>query len=227
MNNKNTRKYYIDNIRILCILLLFPFHTAMIFNGLGENWYIHSENTLLLADIINISLSPWWMSGLFVLAGISTVYSLKHRTALEYRRERYKKLIIPFLSALALIVPVQGFLADKYFFNYKVNYLTHFSTFLSLTDWSGYDGHFTPGHTWFILYLFIISILLLPFLIWYKNKPTKINGDSLTIPKIIPMFIIPLITKPLLNIGDQSIGKFATYFLLGYLVVSLDSVQER
>lgn len=33
MNHENIkRKYYIDNLRILCILLLFPFHATMIYN---------------------------------------------------------------------------------------------------------------------------------------------------------------------------------------------------
>ncbi len=34
------RKDFIDNIRIICILLLFPFHTAMIYNNWGELFYI-------------------------------------------------------------------------------------------------------------------------------------------------------------------------------------------
>lgn len=34
------RKNYIDNLRWLAILLLFPYHTAMIYNDFGENFYI-------------------------------------------------------------------------------------------------------------------------------------------------------------------------------------------
>lgn len=33
------RKYFIDNIRILCIFLLFPYHTCMIYNNWGEKHY--------------------------------------------------------------------------------------------------------------------------------------------------------------------------------------------
>ena len=36
--------------------------------------------------------------------------------------------------------------------------------FTHLTDLSGYDGAFTPGHLWFILFLFLISLAALPVL---------------------------------------------------------------
>lgn len=88
------RKHYIDNIRILCILLLIPFHTAMIFNNFGESWYLHSRNNTL-ATLFVIGVYPWWMSVLFVLAGMSTVYALKKRTIKEYVKERFYKLFIP------------------------------------------------------------------------------------------------------------------------------------
>lgn len=34
------RKYYIDNLRWACILLLVPFHSAMAWNSWGEGSYI-------------------------------------------------------------------------------------------------------------------------------------------------------------------------------------------
>lgn len=220
------RKYYIDNIRILCILMLFPFHTAMIFNGLGESWYIHSK-ALVGATILNIAVYPWWMSGLFALAGISTVYALRKRTVKQYIQERFFKLFIPLISAILLLIPVQTYLADKYFNLYIGNYIEHFSVYFSLTDFSGYDGHFTPGQTWFILYLFIISMVTLPLVIWYKNRNKKINGTTLNMVKIVLMFLIVLIASPILDIGGKSIGEFAAYFLLGYFILSIEEVQDK
>ena len=220
------RKYYIDNLRILCIFLLFPFHTAMIFNGLGESWYVHGKD-LWGATMINLAIYPWWMSLLFAMAGMSTVYAFKKRSGKEYAKERVKKLLIPFLSALILLIPVQSYIADKFFNNYKGSYINHFKEFLSLTDWSGYDGHFTPGHTWFILYLFVISMLVLPILIWYKNKKNKINGESITMIKLILMFLIILLASPILDIGGKSIGEFTACFLLGYFILSIDNVQDK
>lgn len=222
----NMRKYYIDNIRILCILMLFPFHTAMIFNGWGENWYVHSK-ALVGATMLDLAVYPWWMSGLFTLAGVSAVYSLKNRTVKQYIQERFLKLFIPLISSILLVIPVQAYIADRYFNNYIGSYIEHFAVYFSLTDWSGYDGHFTPGQTWFILYLFVISMITLPLIIWYKNKENKISGKSMTIMKIVPMFLIILLAAPILDIGGKSIGEFAADFLLGYFILSMEEVQAR
>lgn len=220
------RKHYIDNIRILCILLLIPYHTAMIFNNFGDSWYIHSQDSTL-ATLFIIGVYPWWMSVLFVLAGMSTVYALEKRSAGQYVKERFLKLFIPLLSAIILLVPVQTFLADKFFYNYHGNYFDHFSIFFTLTDWSGYDGHFTPAHTWFILFLFVISMISLPLMRWYNKKERKITAAKLTMLKILPMFLIILICVPILDIGGKSIGEYAACFLLGYFVLGMDEVQDR
>ncbi|RDU23633.1 acyltransferase family protein [Anaerosacchariphilus polymeriproducens] len=220
------RKYYIDNIRILCILLLIPFHAAMIFNSFGENWYIHSQENSA-ATLFIVGIYPWWMSGLFVLAGMSSVYALKKRTVRQYIKERFLKLFLPFLSALALLIPVQPYIADQFFNNYHGNYFEHLSIFFTLTDWTGYDGHFTPGHTWFILYLFLISLISIPFMVWNYNREKKIIGTKMTMLKLLLLFVIPLIATPILNIGGKSVGGFAAYFLLGYFILSMEEVQVR
>ncbi|NTV78569.1 MAG: acyltransferase family protein [Clostridiales bacterium] len=220
------RKYYIDNLRILCILLLFPFHTAMIYNNYGEQFYIHGKDSVI-ASLFTIAVYPWWMSLLFALAGISTVYAMNHRTTNEYIKERVHKLLIPVLSGIVLLIPIQTYIADLYFRQYEGSYLEHIPIFLKLTDFSGYDGHFTPGHTWFILYLFVISIITLPLILWYKKRVKKINGEKIRMSALIFMFLIVLVSTPILEIGGKSIGEFTACFLLGYFVLSLEEVQNK
>lgn len=118
-------------------------------------------------------------------------------------------------------------MADKYFNNYEGSYIEHLSVYFSLTDFSGYDGHFTPGHTWFILYLFVISVASLPIMAWYKNKKDKIHGSSMNMALIVLMFFFVLIATPILDVGGKSIGEFAAYFLLGYFILSMEEVQDK
>lgn len=219
------RKYYIDNIRILCIFLLFPYHAAMIFNDFGENFYVQSKRSVW-ASTFMVGVYPWWMSTLFAIAGISTAYALRKRTTKQYINERMFRLFIPLVSAIILLIPVQTYIADIFFNQYAGNYLEHLPIYFTLTDFSGSDGHFTPGHAWFILYLFIISMLSLPLMIWYKNKEKKLDGSKMSMVKLIPMFLIILICTPI-DIGGKSIGEFAACFLLGYFVLSMEEVQER
>ena len=62
------RKYYIDNIRWIFILVLIPFHAAMAWNGWEGN-YIWFEPCKPLSAFV-IFVDPPYMATLFVLAGM-------------------------------------------------------------------------------------------------------------------------------------------------------------
>ena len=155
------RKHYVDNLRNLTILLLFPVHTFMIWNDFGSRFYIWQGENRILSTLI-VFVNPWFMPLLFVLAGASARYALQKRTTKEFVRQRIHKLLIPFLCGMIFLVPFQTLYARKYFDHYTGGVLDNWKYFFThLTDFSGYDGAFTPGHLWFILFLFIISMIAL------------------------------------------------------------------
>ena len=90
------RKHYIDNLRSLAILILIPYHAAMAWNSWGEPNYMMFGSNVVLSSII-VAFSPFLMPLLFLLAGMSTRFALKKRTAGQYVLERFKRLIIPLL----------------------------------------------------------------------------------------------------------------------------------
>ena len=225
-NNIVSRKYYIDNLRIFIILLLFPFHIFMIYNNWGENFYIHGE-ALLIPSIFNRFASIFMMPVLFAVAGISSRYALEKRSTGEYFKERFSKLLLPFIFGVLLVIPVQPYLAGIYW-NGEANY---FDSFTKITDLSGYDGAFTPGHLWFILYLFVISMVCLPFMICYKNKGKGTLGNKVPLILVILMGLLPCIAQNELfkgiNIFGKSILEDSVYFLLGYFFLSNDNLLEK
>jgi fucose 4-O-acetylase-like acetyltransferase len=100
----HNRKYFIDNLRWITILLLLPFHTFIIYNTFGEGNYIKGNGNILLTNII-VSFWPWFMPLLFVLAGISSMYALTKRKPIDYLKERFNKLFVPLLSGILIIIP--------------------------------------------------------------------------------------------------------------------------
>lgn len=72
---KGIRYHYIDNLRNLTILLLFPIHTFMIWNDFGSQFYIWQGENKILSTLI-VLVNPWFMPLLFVLAGMSARYAL-------------------------------------------------------------------------------------------------------------------------------------------------------
>lgn len=220
------RKYYIDNLRWITILLLIPYHTAMAWNVWNESNYIFFSGNKVISSII-VFLSPYFMPLLFLLAGISTKFALQKRTIKKYISERVRKLLIPFVFGTLLLMPVMTYIADRFNFGYEGNLFTHYSVFFTkFTDLTGADGGFSVGQFWFILYLFVISILSLGIIALQKKVFPKHKRN-------IPLWLICILGLPLpllselLSIGGKSLVEYTYIFLVGYYVFSNDSIVNK
>lgn len=223
------RKYFIDNLRILCILMLFPFHASMCFlSGGYYSFYVYGGEISALR-YIDLSVYPWWMSLLFALAGASSFFALKKRTAAQYAKERVLRLLVPFVSGLLLWVPIQSYIADVFYNGYQGGFFKHYSVFFTnRTDLTGYDGGFTPGHLWFILFLFVISLVLLPLNVWYAKRDKKPELSKIPVAVMIAGGFVLLNAGGLVaNVGGKGVLEFAICFLLGFFLFTDDKVIEK
>jgi len=160
---KTERQYFIDWLRILLILSVFVFHIGMFFNTWG--WHVKNPTKYggMLKNVM-IFLHQWRMPLLFLISGAGTFYALGKRTPGRYLGERFKRLMIPFFAGIFVLVPVQVYLekADQ------------FSSLLSfypqMFDGVYPSGNFSWHHLWFILYLFVISLFMAPFLKLIRSK---------------------------------------------------------
>ena len=221
------RKYYLDNLRTLMILLLFPVHTFMIWNDYGTKFYVWGGESKLLSSLITL-VNPWFMSILFVIAGMCANYSLRKRSIKGFVKERFSKLLLPFISGMILLVPFQTLYARKFFFNYDGGIIDNFKYFFTnFTDLSGYDGCFTPGHLWFILFLFVISILSLVVIKLLPYEKIRNKTEKMNIAIIILLFVPVWLFYYIGNFGGFSLGKDFILYLLGYYVFSNDLIIQK
>lgn len=221
------RKSYIDNLRWICVLLLFPYHILMIYNSFGEGFYIKGESIKATTTFIAVTW-PWFMPLLFTVAGISTAYALKKRSINEYVKERLSKLLIPLVAGILLVIPAQTYFAERFHNNYTGSYINQYVLFFTKpTDLSGYTGGFTPGQLWFILYLFVISLAAIPLIILGNKFKRKPDVNKMPMFAILCLFILPVLGSLILNISGKSLGEYFAYFMLGYFILSVDGIQQR
>lgn len=227
------RKHYLDNLRNLTILLLFPVHTFMIWNDFGAKFYVWGGENKMLSSLI-VLVNPWFMPLLFVIAGISARYSLEKRGTPKFVQERIMKLLIPLISGMIFLVPIQTLYARRFFYDYEGGMFENFKYFLThLTDFSGYDGGFTPGQLWFILFLFIISLISLivhrfwPYDRFLKKADRLKNRELLSVLLVVGMFIPIWLFYYIGNFGGYSLGKSFALYLMGYYVLGNDAVIEK
>ncbi len=216
------RKHYIDNLRAFTVLLLFPYHIFMIYNNWGENWYVGGAE-LVIPSLFNRFCAFWMMPLLFTVAGISARYALQSRSTREFASERVKKLLIPFILGMLLLVPVQSFVAGLHY----QGHANYFDFFTKWTDLTGYDGGATPGQLWFIIFLFVISIVSIPFFILYSKKGKGTLGDNVPLAVIVLLGLTACLGNMALDISGKSPTEDLAYFLLGYFFLSNETVLEK
>ena len=183
------RQYDIDWLRILLILSVFLFHIGMIFN----TWGWHIKNNVLVEQLggVMVFLHYWRLPLLFLVSGVGTWLALGKRTSGQYLKERFRRLFIPFLAGIFILVPVQVYMEKASQFNSLLAFYPH------MFDGVYPEGNFSWHHLWFILYLFTIALIISPFL-----KRMKSNGFTqfrercivfVSRPMAMNLILVPLI----------------------------------
>ena len=167
------RRYDIDWLRIAAVLLLIPFHTSRVFNA-GEDFYAkYRPESWGITRYWITFVAPWHMSLLFFLAGAATWLAMRHRLGGAYARERLVRLLVPFDFGLVVLIPPQGSFAMLTNTHRHDSYAGQFVYFFThATHLNGDDSAWTPGHLWFILFLFLFSLVGLPVFLWLRNRVT-------------------------------------------------------
>jgi len=192
------------------------------YNNWGENFYVRQE-PLFIPSLFNQIVWPWFMPLLFLISGIGAYHALEKRSTVQFIKERFLRLFIPLVSGILILIPVQTFFAEKFHNGYEGSYIDQYSLFFTkVSDLTGYTGGFTPGHLWFILYLFVISLLTLPLINILKKKQAVFIKPRIL--NLIVIGVLPLLGKPLLSIGGKSIVEYTIWYLLGFTVFSKDEI---
>jgi glucans biosynthesis protein C len=224
---KPQRRHDIDWLRVMAVLLLFPFHTARIFD-IWEEFYVKNAVVSNPLTVIIAYLGPWHMPLFFLLAGASTWFALRFRTGGQYARERVKRLLLPFVFGVLVLVPLQPYLGLLNHGNGNESFLRWYPQFFRIIP-EDMDGYFLGGHTWgqlwFIFHLIIYSLVALPLFL-YLNRPagqrliSRLAGVC-THRGVILLFAIPL----LLTLGFPDIAGgnplfYILFFICGYILMA-------
>ena len=110
---KNMRKYYLDNIRWVTVVLVVIYHVLYMYNGEGVLGGVGKITALDVQyyDIFLYAVYPWFMLLLFLVSGICSRYYLDSHTAKEFAKSRTRKLLIPSTVGLFVFQFIQGYIS--------------------------------------------------------------------------------------------------------------------
>jgi glucans biosynthesis protein C len=173
MTTLSERRYDLDWLRVLGVLLLVPFHVALIF-------VLDPYTIMYIKDVVNSRVLAgatgfvhmWHMPMLFSISGSATYFALGFRSPGGYIRERIRRLFIPLIFGVLTFVPFTIYIQHSEALSIQEGYTQFFHIQMDQLD--GMQGAFTPAHLWFILYLFVFSLMGLPIFLWLRSE--KGNG---------------------------------------------------
>jgi len=224
MTLSSKRRYDLDWLRVLGVSLLIPFHVALIF-------VLQPYTIMYIRDVVNspvLSVATgfihmWHMPILFMISGAATYFALGFRSAGEYIRERFLRLLVPLIFGILTFVPFTIYIQHSDVLSLQEGYLGFFH--IDLQNLDGMNGAFTPAHLWFILYLFIYSLAGLPIFLWLRSekgkKVVKALRTAMQAPLSLILLGIPLTLAAAINIlGAMNPLYYALIFFYGFVLAS-------
>jgi peptidoglycan/LPS O-acetylase OafA/YrhL len=231
------RRPDIDWLRALAVLLLVPFHSALIFTHDGMLPLKSGEHSAFLSYFAGI-VSQWHMPLLFVISGTGTWFALRFRKPSEYAKERARRLLVPLVFGTLAIIPPQVYLERVNQGRFEGSFFAFYPHFF---DGIYPEGNLTYNHLWFVAYLFVFSLIALPLFVRLGGEGGRrwISRFALVAEKRGGIFLAALpvaVTEATLRAafpGIQNLvwdwANFASYlilFVLGYLLLTDERMEE-
>jgi hypothetical protein len=234
---KTGRRRYLDFILMFVVVGLVFFHSARVFDS--GDFYVKNRPPSEVSDFFIGFASTWGMPLLFVISGMGIWYSLRSRATGAFATERVRRLLVPLVFGVLVIVPPQVWTDLRANSAYGGSYRDLMSRFLDLKFQLGHFpfvvgaseplGVFQTAHLWFLVLLFAWSLLLLP-LIWYLRQPSglrlldrlaaKIDRFSLMALAALPFVFFDVVFKGEVVLAGSNRLSYAVFILYGYVLAS-------
>jgi glucan biosynthesis protein C len=231
------RRYDLDWLRVLSILAVFIFHCGRFFD-LGD-WHVKNPSTYYGMDIWTAFLGSWMMPLIFVVSGSSLFYAIGKGRPGKFLWDKVLRLVVPLTLGVfthaALMVYLER-LTHGQFNGSFFQFLPHY-----FEGWYGFGGNFAwmGLHLWYLLILFVFTLLLTPLFYWLAGAARSglgVFAGFLARPGVVFLLALPaVILTPLMDpnsiLGIRSFGGWAlpvylTFFLGGFILSGSDKIQE-
>ena len=234
-----TRLYYLDWLRVFAMFSIFFFHSDRFFDF--DGWHVKNSVTSLASSIHIEVFNQWMMPLFFILSGAAVYYSLRSRKAGGFVKERILRILIPWVGiGIFIIAPPQVYLErlthEEFTGTFFQFYYPHY-----FDGVYAFGGNFAiiPLHLWYLVLLFIFSMILLPVFLPHKGTGNSLISrlaNSFEKPWALLLLFIPLTAAALLSdvsglgftrqMGSWDILSYLLFFIYGYLIFSNTHIQN-
>jgi len=215
MDTRPDRLFFLDWLRIAAFGVLILYHVGMYY--VSWDWHVKSPYAgPALEPFMRLS-SPWRLALLFLVSGAATSFMLARGRA-GFVAGRSKRLLLPLLFGMAVVVPPQPYFEVVH----KAGYAGSYWDFLGLY-FSAYGGFCRGGqclvlptwnHLWFVAYLWVYTMVLWALLRWRPPMLDALAGHARRALAGWRVLVLPIAVLALVRIA--LVGRFpSTHALFG------------
>jgi len=235
----SARVYYLDWLRVLGMLAVFVYHSSRFFNV--EDWHVKNPVWYPWVEVWNRFAVIWLMPLMFVISGASLFYALgKGGGAGKFVKDKVLRLLVPLLVGIFTHASLQVYLeriSHGQFTGSYFQFLPHyFQGIYGITEGGNLPVH--GMHLWYLLYLFVFSLLLYPLLRWLRGEDRDVMsrlGDGLRLPGAVFGLALPIVlleafadpNSPVMDFGEAGWPALIYLWLIvaGFLLFSDERTQ--
>ena len=185
-----SRQAYLDWLRIMAIIGVLFFHSAMAYVAEWE-WHIKNKETSYLLMEFNFFLHQFRMPLLFFISGTVTYFMMKKRSSGSFIGLRFRRLFVPLLFGMLMIIPPQIYM-ERLTQGFKGNFANFYPSIFTTGAYP--EGNLSWHHLWFIVYLFLYDVVFAAIFKWSmsENGKRKLNWiNNLAIGKRVYLLMFP------------------------------------
>jgi glucans biosynthesis protein C len=152
------RQYFIDWIRVLAFGILIFYHSGMFF----VPWGWHVKNNVIVENLTYPMLffNQWRLSLLFFISGVGISFAFKSRSGWGFAGERTRRLFIPIVFGMLVIVPPQIYFERTQAHQIAESYAQFYPSIFEFIPYP--KGNLSWNHLWFVVYLWVFSLVGIP-----------------------------------------------------------------
>lgn len=206
------RRYDLDWWRVISILLVYLHHVGMPFNG--DTYHIMNANSSKVLDDVMVFFEQFRLPLLFLISGTGTMFAFRKRNWWQFIKERGKRLLLPLIFGVLVIVPPQTYYEFIEQYNSYTDVYNNFS--------------FEVNHLWFIENLFIMSVVSIPLILFLKSSRSKKfikSLEKITSRKmgsflwVLPLMVGYILLKKIFPDDSKDIDNLSVTFYYTYFFV--------
>jgi glucan biosynthesis protein C len=175
------RRYDVDWLRVLGMMVVFLFHNARFFDT--DGWHVKSPRTTPAVTMVVIFTVQWMMPLFFLLSGIGAYHALARQKWPQYLLARVKRLAVPLVFGIfVFIAPWQVYLERISHNQYSGSFWSWYPHYFEGTFGLGGNFAWMGVHLWYLEALFIFSIFTLPLFLFLRSRAGRYLVAALSYP---------------------------------------------